>query len=78
MTHLKRVSETVLKLEHVPGRLVDEFPDVPRDEVMRTVGRVSHALLRVARFTDFVPLLTHRYVRERVLDAGYRRPSRAA
>jgi hypothetical protein len=62
--------ETRRKLEHVPDRLEDEFPDEPADRVEREVDVVSDQLLRRARFPDYVPLLVHRFVRERLLDRG--------
>jgi hypothetical protein len=39
----------------------------------REVEVVSEALLTRARFPDHVPLLVHRFVRERLLDRGARR-----
>ncbi len=62
--------ETERKLEHVPERLLDEFPEVPAEPVEREVRAVARQLLGRARFTDFVPLLVHRFVREALLDRG--------
>ena len=69
----KARGETRRKLDHIPDRLEEEFPDEPADRVEREVGVVSDELLRRARFADYVPLLVHRFVRERMLDRGARR-----
>ena len=66
-------TDTEKKLDHVPERLIDEFPDVPEEPVERDVRAVADRLARRAKFTDFVPLLVHRFVRERLLDLGARR-----
>ncbi len=65
--------ETQKKLDHVPERLLDEFPDVPLEPVKREVREVARQLLSRARFTDYVPLLVHRFVREALLDRGAKR-----
>ena len=67
--------ETRRKLEHVPDGLEKEFPEEPPNRVEREVDVVSDQLLRGARFPDYVPLLVHRFVRERLLDRGARRRS---
>jgi hypothetical protein len=69
----KVTGETRRKLEHVPDRLEDEFPYEPADRVEREVDVVSDELLQRARFPDYVPLLVHRFVRERLLDRGAER-----
>ena len=71
-------NETRTKLDHVPQRLSDEFADISSADVERDVSRVANALLERARFTDFVPLLTHRIVREALLDEGREQVRRAA
>ena len=72
---MRAKGETRRKLEHVPDRLENEFPEEPPDRVEREVDVVSDELLRRARFPDYVPLLVHRFVRERLLDRGARRRS---
>jgi hypothetical protein len=67
------ITDTERKLEHIPERLFSEFPDLPREPVRREVRSVAQQLLRRARFTDFVPLLVHRFVREHMLELGARR-----
>lgn len=67
--------ETRRKLEHVPDRLEEEFPEEPADRIEREVDVVSDELLRRASFPDFVPVLVHRFVRERLLDRGAGRRS---
>ena len=63
------------KLEHVPVRLEEEFPEEPADRIEREVDVVSDELLRRANFPDFVPALVHRFVREQLLDRGAEPPS---
>ncbi|HEY7465089.1 MAG TPA: hypothetical protein VIB47_00195 [Dehalococcoidia bacterium] len=70
------LTDTQRKLEHVPERLLDEFEDLPREPVQREVQGVAGQLLRQARFPDFVPVLTHRFVREHLLDLAARRTTR--
>lgn len=55
------------KLEKLPLDLHAEFPDVPLDALEHDVDRDARVLLSSARFNDFVPLLVHRAVRERLL-----------
>jgi len=72
------LNETRTKLDHVPERLSDEFADVSAAAVERDVSQVAKVLLERARFTDFVPLLTHRIVREALLEEGHEQIRRAA
>lgn len=63
------VSEaTRRKLDHLPGALKQEFPQVPVEKIDHIVDALSLRLLLAARFDDFVPLLTHRHARERLLE----------
>jgi hypothetical protein len=50
----------------VPYDLHREFPAVSLHQLNDLVSEVSDELLQVARFEDFVPLLTHRHARERL------------
>jgi hypothetical protein len=70
--------DTKLKLDHVAYRLSDEFRDISAADVQQDVAEVSRILLAHARFTDFVPLLTHRFVREHLVDEGHEHLLRAA
>jgi len=54
------------RLKRIPSDLQVEFPDVPLDEIERTVDAGRREPTETARFTDFVPLLVHRAVRERL------------
>jgi phage terminase Nu1 subunit (DNA packaging protein) len=56
------------KLEHLPGDLQREFPAVPLQRIHDVVEGLASELLDAARFDDYVPLLTHRHARERLLD----------
>jgi hypothetical protein len=62
--------ETRRKLDHVPGLLEDEFPDLPHAAAVQTVEAISSDLLANATIEDFVPVLVHRFARERILDLG--------
>jgi hypothetical protein len=59
-------AEVARRLERLPRELQDEFPQVPLDSIARHVEDGARLLLREARFPDFVPLLVHRAVRERL------------
>ena len=61
-------TDTEIKLEHVEKRLLAEFPDVQPEPVLQEAHVVEEQLLRRARFTDYVPVLVHRFMRERLLD----------
>lgn len=56
------------KLDHLPGELKREFPHVPLEKIDDLVDALALRLLVAARFDDFVPLLTHRHARERLLE----------
>jgi len=56
-------SSTIRKLQHLQGVLEIEFSQVPQHVVDGHVATVAERLLEHARFDDFVPLLTDRYVR---------------
>jgi Amt family ammonium transporter len=58
--------EITRSLGRVEQQLCAGFPDVSSEVVHREVAQVAQVLLDVARFTNFVPLLTYRYARERV------------
>jgi len=66
---LRVVGETKRKLEHVPQRLRDEFPEIDPAEVVEETAEIAEALLEQARFPDYVPLLTYRYAREHLTSA---------
>ena len=54
------------KLQRIPADLQCEFPDVPLEQISELVEVVAHRLLIGARFDNFVPLLAHRWARERL------------
>lgn len=56
------------KLDHIPVELKREFPQVPVEKIDDIVDTLAVRLLVGARFDDFVPLLTHRHARERLLE----------
>jgi hypothetical protein len=55
------------RLKRLPQDLQHEFPDVPADTIERNVDVGARALMAGARFTDFVPVLVHKAVREQLL-----------
>jgi hypothetical protein len=54
------------RLDQLPADLKAEFPHVPLDTIERDVKAGIHELVERARFHDFVPVLVHRTVRERL------------
>jgi hypothetical protein len=62
--------DTRRKLDHVPALLEEEFPGLGHDAAVQTVESISRDVLARATIEDFVPVLVHRYARERILDAG--------
>jgi hypothetical protein len=60
--------DTRRKLDHVPGLLEDEFPGLPHEAAVEAVETISSDLLARATIEDFVPVLVHRFARERILD----------
>ena len=54
------------RLEQLPADLKAEFPHVPLDTIERDVKAGVRELVELARFHDFVPVLVHRTVRERL------------
>ena len=54
------------KLQRIPVELQREFPDVPLEQISELVEVLAHQLLVAARFDNFVPLLAHRWARERL------------
>jgi hypothetical protein len=54
------------RLRGIPAELKAEFPDVELDAIERDVVRSVQELSRRAGFNDFVPLLVHKTVRERL------------
>jgi hypothetical protein len=63
------------QIEHLPETLHHEFPDAPVALIEHDVDERVRALIAEAHFDDFVPLLVHKSVRER-LRTIYRRARR--
>ena len=55
------------RLARIQDDLKREFPQVPDESLTEEFNREVTALLANARFHDFVPVLTHRAVRARLL-----------
>jgi hypothetical protein len=68
---LEVTSETKEKIDKLPERLSEEFADVEPSTVEKEVAEVAQDLLHDAKVEDFVPLLAHRYIRERLLEEGH-------
>ena len=54
------------RLRGIPAELKAEFPDVELDAIERDVDRSVQELSQRAHFHDFLPLLVHKAVRERL------------
>jgi Protein of unknown function (DUF3562) len=54
------------RLDKLPQDLQAEFPHVPLDTIERDVSAGVRELVERTRFHDFVPVLVHRSVRERL------------
>jgi hypothetical protein len=65
---LKTTTRT--KLEHSARALKTEFDAVPYAVIAADVEATARSLLERARFDDYVPILTHRYVRDRLRRAA--------
>ena len=62
--------DTRRKIDHVPALLESEFPGLPHEAAVRTVEAVTGEIIALATIEDFVPVLVHRYARERILERG--------
>jgi hypothetical protein len=65
---LKTATKT--KLEHISKMLATEFQAVPDGVIASDVDMTAARLLETASFDDYVPILTHRYVRARLRSAA--------
>jgi Protein of unknown function (DUF3562) len=54
------------RIEEMPRHLHREFPNVPLAAIERDVEQGVRRLIAGARFDDYVPLLVHKAVRERI------------
>ena len=59
-------AEVTKRLEHIPQELQAEFPHVPLTAIERNLNDRVRDLSAQARFNDFIPVLAHRAVRERL------------
>lgn len=59
--------DTRRKLDHVPALLQEEFPGLSHDAAAQTVETISRDVLGRATIEHFVPVLVHRFARERIL-----------
>src|SRR4051812_18099044 len=62
------------RLDQLPVDLKAEFPHIPLDMIERDVKAGVHELVEQAKFHDFVPVLVHRTVRERLRASAVARP----
>ena len=63
-------ADVAKRLERLPQELHDEFPQIPVETIQQDVTTDAQAMIAEAHFTDFVPLLVHRAVRQRLLGAS--------
>ena len=64
-------TDVARRLERLPEDLQSEFPDVPLETIKHGVDSGASSLLASARFSDFVPVLVHRAVREQLRVGAY-------
>ena len=57
---------TAKQIEQLPRYLHNEFPSAPVDAIEHEVEERLRDLIAIAHFDDYVPLLVHRSVRERL------------
>jgi len=60
-------------LRHVPAMLCQEFGDVDADVVERTVAEAYRQLSEDARIVSFLPILTEKVARDRLVGRSHRR-----
>jgi hypothetical protein len=58
------------RIHELPRSLKAEFPTVPLDRIEHDVEERLHQLIADAHFDDYVPLLVHRSVRERLRETN--------
>ncbi len=56
--------ETRARIDFATKVLVKEFGHVSREQIVGEVETVAEALLRDARFDNYVPILAHRFARD--------------
>jgi hypothetical protein len=59
-------AEVTKRLEHVPQELHAEFPHVPLTTIEHDLNDRARDLSASARFNDYIPVLAHRAVRDRL------------
>jgi hypothetical protein len=64
-------SETITRLAHLIAEVRREFPHLPSEHVEMQAKLIADDLLADANFDNFVPLLTTRYLRERLAAYGH-------
>jgi hypothetical protein len=58
--------EAARRIHDLPRTLKAEFPTVPLEAIEHDIEQRVDELIERARFDDYVPLLVHRAVRERL------------
>ena len=61
---------TAERIEQLPRHLMAEFPEVSSVEIEHDVEEAVRRLIARAQFDDYVPLLVHKTVRERLRDTS--------
>jgi hypothetical protein len=77
---MKLTMNAAKQIEHLPEYLHEEFPDAPVAVIEHDVEERVRDLIAEAHFDDFVPLLVHKSVRERLrtISPRARRPRQSA
>ncbi len=63
---MRLTTAAAIRIERLPHDLKAEFPAVPLAAIEHDVEEVVRRLIAGARFDDFVPVLAHRTIRERL------------
>ena len=63
-------AEVERRLARLSAELRQEFPHVPPEAIEQDIKQEAAELAARARFNDFVPVLLHRAVRERLRTAS--------
>jgi len=63
--------QTRRRLDDAKRLLAREFDWLPGSVVAEEVDAVACALAERARFDDYIPILAHRFARERLLEAAW-------
>ncbi|HWB21944.1 MAG TPA: DUF3562 domain-containing protein [Gaiellaceae bacterium] len=75
---MKLTTSAAKQIEHLPETLHEEFPDAPVSVIEHDIEARVRDLIADAHFDDYVPLLVHKSVRERLRKVSRRTTRRPA